>query len=83
MKKILEMLNQVKLNVLLLDAIQQVPAYAKFLKDIYEEEKNKCAKESVLGNQHGRNSVWSYTDEIQRSWMSHNFMHHRTELVCI
>jgi len=34
MEKMLEMFNQVKLNVPLLDAIQQVPAYAKFLKDI-------------------------------------------------
>ena len=33
MEKILEMFNQVKLNVRLLDAIQQVPAYAKFIKD--------------------------------------------------
>jgi len=35
MKKILEMFNQVKLNMPLLDAIQQVQAYAKFLKDIW------------------------------------------------
>ena len=34
MEKMLEMFNQVKLNVHLLDAIQQVPAYAKFLKDM-------------------------------------------------
>jgi len=33
-EKILKMFNQVKLNVPLLDAIQQVPAYATFLKDI-------------------------------------------------
>ena len=37
MEKILKMFNQVKLNVSLLDAIQQVSAYAKFLK-------NMCAK---------------------------------------
>ena len=34
MEKILEMFNQVKLNMPLLDAIQQVPAYTKFLKDM-------------------------------------------------
>ena len=34
MEKILEMFNQVKLNVPLLGTIQQVPAYAKFLKDM-------------------------------------------------
>ena len=34
MEKMLEMFNQVKMNVPLLDAIQQVPTYAKFLKDM-------------------------------------------------
>ena len=34
MEKILEIFNQVKLNVPLLDAIQQVSTYVKFLKDI-------------------------------------------------
>ena len=34
MEKILEMFNQIRLNVPLLDAIQQVPTYAKFLKDM-------------------------------------------------
>jgi len=34
MEKILELFSQVKINVPLLDAIQQVPSYAKFLKDM-------------------------------------------------
>ena len=34
MKKILEIFNQVKINVPLFDAIQQVPSYSKFLKDM-------------------------------------------------
>jgi len=34
MEKIREMFNQVQINVSLLDAIQQVPSYAKFLKDM-------------------------------------------------
>jgi len=34
MEKIREMFNQVQINVPLLDAIQQVPLYAKFLKDM-------------------------------------------------
>ena len=33
-EKILEIFKQVKVNVPLLDAIQQVPSYAKFLKDM-------------------------------------------------
>ena len=52
MEKMLEMFNQVKLNVPLLDVILQVPAYAKFLRDVYEEKKDKCAQESILGNQY-------------------------------
>jgi len=31
---ILEMFNQLNINIPLLDAIQQVPSYAKFLKDM-------------------------------------------------
>jgi len=34
MDTIIEIFNQVKINVPLLDAIQQVPSYAKFLKDM-------------------------------------------------
>ena len=34
MDKIIEIINQVKINVPLLNAIQQVPSYAKFLMDM-------------------------------------------------
>jgi len=34
MEKILEIFKQVKVNIPLLDAIAQVPSYAKFLKDL-------------------------------------------------
>ena len=34
MKKILEIFKQVKVNISLLEAIEQVPSYAKFLKDL-------------------------------------------------
>ena len=33
-EKVLEIFNQVKINIPLLDAIQQVPNYAKFFKDM-------------------------------------------------
>jgi len=39
MDKIIDIFNQVKINVPLLDAIQQVPSYAKFIKDM-------CTKKS-------------------------------------
>jgi len=42
------MFNQVKLNVPLLDAIQQVPAYAKFLKDIYTKKRKTNVPKKVF-----------------------------------
>ena len=45
MNKIIEISNQVKINVLLLDTIQQVPSYAKFLKDMCtKKRKTNVAK---------------------------------------
>ncbi|XP_058189424.1 uncharacterized protein LOC131307014 [Rhododendron vialii] len=41
MEDILEVFKQVKVNIPLLDAIKQVPTYAKFLKDLYTQ-KRKC-----------------------------------------
>ena len=46
MDKIIEIFNQVKINVLLLDAIQQVSSYAKFLNDICTQKR----KTNVLKN---------------------------------
>jgi len=37
-EKILEIFNQVKIDIHLLDAIQQVPSYAKFLKDMFTKK---------------------------------------------
>ena len=48
MEKILEMFNQVKLNVPLLDAIQLVPAYAKFLKDMYTKKRKTNMPKKVF-----------------------------------
>ena len=48
MKKMLEMFNLVKLNVSLLDAIQQVPAYAKFLKDTCTKKRKTNVPKKVF-----------------------------------
>ena len=48
MEKMLEMFNQVKLNVPLLDAIQQVPAYAKFLKDMCMKKRKTNVSKKVF-----------------------------------
>jgi len=74
------MFNQVKLNVPLLDAIQQVPAYTKFLKDMRtEKRKMNVPKKVFLATNIRRTSVWSHFGQIQRSQMSHNFLYHRTK----
>ena len=48
MEKILEMFNQVKFNVPLLDAIQQVPAYGKFLKDMCTKKRKANVPKKVF-----------------------------------
>ena len=48
MEKILEMFNQVKLNVPLLDAIQQVPMYAKFFKDMCTKKRKMSVPKKVF-----------------------------------
>jgi len=48
MEKILEIFNQVKLNVPLLDAIQQVPTYAKFLKDSHTKKRKTNVPKKVF-----------------------------------
>ena len=48
MKKMLEMFNQVKRNVPFLDAIQHVPAYAKFLKDMCTKKRKTNVPKKVF-----------------------------------
>ena len=48
MDKIIEIFNQVKINVPLLDAIQQVPSYAKFLKDMRTKKRKTNVTKKVF-----------------------------------
>ena len=48
MDKILEIFNQVKINGPLLDAIQQVPSYVKFLKDIGTKKRETIVSKKVF-----------------------------------
>jgi len=48
MDKVIEIFNQVKINVPLLDAIQQVPSYAKFLKDMFIKKRKTNVSKKVL-----------------------------------
>ena len=48
MEKMPEMFNQVKLNVPLLDALQQVPTYAKFLKDMCTKKRKTNVPKKVF-----------------------------------
>jgi len=47
MEKIREIFNQVQINVPLLDAIQQVPSYAKFLKDMCTKKRKMNVSKKV------------------------------------
>jgi len=46
--KIIEIFNQVKINVPLLDAIQQVPSYTKFLKDMCTKKRKTNVPKKVF-----------------------------------
>ena len=49
MDKLVEIFNQVKINMPLLDAIQQVPSYAKFLNDMCtKKRKTNVPKKAFL-----------------------------------
>jgi len=48
MDKIIEIFNQVKIKVPLLDAIQQVPSYAKFLKDMCTKKRKTNIPKKVF-----------------------------------
>jgi len=48
MEKILEIFNQVKINLPLLDVIQQVSIYAKFLKDMCIKKKKTNMSKKVF-----------------------------------
>jgi len=48
MEKMLEVFNQVRLNIPLLDAIQHVPNYAKFLKDMCAKKRKKNVSKKVF-----------------------------------
>ena len=48
MDKIIEIFKQVKTNVPLFDAIQQVPSYAKFLKDMCTKKRKTNVPKKVF-----------------------------------
>ena len=48
MEKLLKVFNQVRLNIPLLDATQQVPSYAKLLKDMCTKKRKTNVPKKVL-----------------------------------
>jgi len=48
MEKILEMFNEAKLNIPLLETIQQVPSYAKFLRDMCTKKRKTSVPKKVF-----------------------------------
>lgn len=48
MKKVLEIFKQVKVNIPLLDIVQQVPTYAKFLKNLCIQKRHTQVLKKVF-----------------------------------
>ena len=48
MDKILEIFKQVKVNIPFLEAVEQVPSYAKFLKDLYTKQRDHQTPKKVF-----------------------------------
>jgi len=63
MEKIRKMFNQVQINVPLLDAIQQVPSYAKFLKDMCTKT---CSQKGLPCLKHQRVAIRFHPCKVQR-----------------
>ena len=74
------MFNQVQINVPLFDAIQQVPSYAKFLKDMCTKKKKKKYSQKDLPRiQHQWVVNRAHPCKIQRPRESNHLIHHRTD----
>ena len=70
--------NQVKINVALLDAIQQVPSYAKFLKDMFtKKRKINVPKKDFLASNISE-IVQSDSHQVQGFWLSYHLLHNRS-----
>jgi hypothetical protein len=81
-KKIQDMMEtfkQIKVNIPLLDAIKQVPAYAKFLKDLCTQKRKnrKHIPKKVCSHRASElpDSAQHFA-QIQGPWNTYNFMRH-------
>ena len=78
---ILEVLRQVKVNIPLLDIIKQVPAYAKFLKDLCRIKKGLgIEKKGILNRTSQFHNPEQEPSQIQGSRIPHNFSQHWWDL---
>ncbi|XP_057954007.1 uncharacterized protein LOC131148308 [Malania oleifera] len=72
--EIQEIFEQVKINILLLDAIQQVPSYAKFLKDLCTvKRKLNVKKKDFLTEQLGLGELKKTSMLLQLAYISLKF----------
>jgi len=72
MEKILDIFRQVKVNVPLVEAFEQVPSYAKFLKDLCTKKRaHQTPKVFLVAN---ISEIGA--SEIQGPWMSDSVMHY-------
>jgi hypothetical protein len=76
--EIMEVFKQVQINIPFLDAIQQVPSYAKFLKDLVTvKRKNNVPKKAFLTEQ--VSSILQCKLPIKYPWVSNHFLQDRNQ----
>jgi len=67
----------VQINILFLDAIQQVPSYAKFLKDLITVKRKTNLPKKVCLTKHVSSILQCKLHQAQGPWMSDHLLHDR------
>jgi hypothetical protein len=79
LEDILEVFKQVQINILFLDAIQQIPSYAKFLKDLVTvKRKTNVPKKAFMTEAGQYYPTMQVATQVQGPWMSYNHLHDRS-----
>jgi len=78
MDKIIEIFNQVKIKMPLLNAIQQVPSYAEFLKDMTTKKRKTNVPKKVFLAANISKLLSGLIPVTQGSGLCHHCLHYRT-----
>jgi hypothetical protein len=80
-KEIMETFQKVEVNIPLLDAIKQIPKYAKFLKEFCTHKRKLKGVKSEHGKECFYNNSTQLAHKMQRSRYFHNSLHHRRKAI--